>query len=56
MGRATEALIVWYLCYVPNLVQISVIMACHILYGRPYCNDAKEEKEGKRDAKEGKRA
>ena len=20
----------------------SVVMACHILYGRPYCNDAKE--------------
>ena len=20
----------------------AVIMACHILYGRPYCNDAKE--------------
>jgi len=25
-----------------NLSQNGVIMACHILYGRPYCNDAKE--------------
>jgi len=23
-------------------IEDTFIMACHILYGRPYCNDAKE--------------
>ena len=28
--------------YVWHAIDQTIIMACHILYGRPYCNDAKE--------------
>ena len=26
----------------PKYKHVQIIMACHILYGRPYCNDAPE--------------
>ena len=35
--------IIWYvLFFFQKYLSIMFIMACHILYGRPYCNDAKE--------------